>query len=457
MKKAGFLTLLLAFLVVSCGVFASEADPVVIRIGDTVVLLSEAQVYFDELYARNSAFYTNYGQNIPAEDIAQIRDDIISELSQDALLAMKVKEFGFDEITEADRQAVWAEASASYEESARLEAEQRGVPVDQVKEERTGFGMTLEFEFENMLEMLPYTRLYNHVTEGVKVDGAALQKAYETYVQQDKELYVNDVTQFEFKLAYENANPLYRPEGYRAVNHILLPVPDALAFEIANAQADLLEIDDELRALGEELASIENGGQSTRTAEQVKADIEQKEQEKIQQEQVCEARKQQILPQIQDTIAEINGKLAAGESFAALAEQYGGEGSFQTQEDGTCFVHKESILFDAAFRDAAMAIANVGDFTLAVADAGVYVIQYVRDVAGGPVPMSDEIADMLRDMLLEDAKSAYYEEMFKQWQRENPVETHPELIVLPDLSLLPMEPAPDGTVDNPAEADGSIG
>ena len=457
MKKTGFFALVLAFVMVSCCAFASDADPVVIRVGDSVVYLSEAQAYFDDLYARYSAFYINYGQNIPAEDIAQIRDDTIFELSQFALLDGKVKEFGLGEIAEADREALRAEASANYDESARLEAEERGVPAEQVKEERASFGLTLEFEFENMLEMLPYARLYNHVTEDVQVSDATLQKAYETYVQQDKDLYANDVMQFEFNLDYANANALYRPEGYRAVNYMLLPVPDELAFEIADAQADLLEIDDESRALEDELASIENGGESTRTADQVKADIEQKRQEKEQQQQVCEAAKEQILPQIQGTITEINEKLAAGESFAALSEQYGRPGSFPTQADGTCFVHKESILFDEAFRDAAMGIANVGDFALAVADAGVYVIQYVRDVPGGPVPMSDEIADELRDMLLEDEKTAYYENMFAQWQQENQVETHPELIVLPDLNALPMEPMPEGTVDNPVEADGSIG
>jgi hypothetical protein len=272
--------LVFAFLFVCGGVFASEADPIVIRAGNNVVLLSEAQAYFDELYARYSAFYANYGQTMPAEDIAQIRDDTIFELSQFALLDDKVKEYGLDEITEADRQVLWAEASEVYGESVRLEAEERGVSVDQVIQERADYGLTLEFHCENMRERYPYTRLYYHVTEGVKADDAALQKAYETYVQQDKDLYANDVVQFEFNLDYANANTLYRPDGYRAVHHVLLPVPDALAFEIANAQDDVVELDDELRALGEELASIESGSESSRTADQVKADIAQKEQEK---------------------------------------------------------------------------------------------------------------------------------------------------------------------------------
>lgn len=460
MRKISFLALFLAFLMVSTGAFAGEAnDPVVIKAGECTVLLSEAQAYFDSLYSQYSTYYTSYGQNMPPEEVLQIRDNTISELSLFALLDNKVSEYGLGDVSDEQKQALWEESNALYEENLQQYADNLGVSIEEMRAELTAAGITPELQFDNMLEMLPYTRLYDYIARNVTVDDNMIKRAYDTYVQQDKELYANDIVQYEMNANFSGTQIMYKPEGYRAVNHILLAIPEDLAITISNIQDELLSLKDEIDALNEELQSLSNSGQQPlRTANEINQEIAQKQQEYDILNADFQTVKQDIVPQMQGVLDDINSKLLAGESFGALVSQYGRDENFQLQDDGYYHVHKQSILFNDAFRDAAMALTNMGDLSAPIiTDHGIYIIQYVKDVPGGALPLTDEITELLRKSLLEDAKYTYYNDTLAQWQSQIPIETHPELIVMPNMDTLPMETTPEGTVSNPVEADGSIG
>ena len=97
------------------------------------------------------------------------------------------------------------------------------------------------------------------------------------------------------------------------------------------------------------------------------------------------------------TVDEVEEKLAAGEDFDALMEQYGQDPGMQTspaKENGYP-VSADSTNWVTEFRDAAMALENVGDVSEPVrSEYGIHIIKYVSDAVEGEVGL-----DAVRDAL----------------------------------------------------------
>ena len=80
------------------------------------------------------------------------------------------------------------------------------------------------------------------------------------------------------------------------------------------------------------------------------------------------------------------------------------------------YVSSESQSWEVNFRDAAMALEQVGDYTTepVVSGSGVHIIEYASDVAGGEVPLAD-VRDALYDETLEAAKDDHATETIDGW------------------------------------------
>ena len=184
----------------------------------------------------------------------------------------------------------------------------------------------------------------------------------------------------------------------------------------ADAQTSLDDLKDELDAANDDTAE-----EGERTAEQIQADIDAAEATLESCNADVESAAQACLDEVKDTADEIYGRLEAGESFEDLIAEYGQDPGMTSEPTKTrgYYVSSESTSWETNFRDAAMALAQVGDYTAepVVSGSGVHIIQYTGDVLGGEVPL-DDVRDALYDEALEARKTEHVTETIDSWVEE---------------------------------------
>ena len=132
-----------------------------------------------------------------------------------------------------------------------------------------------------------------------------------------------------------------------------------------------------------------------------------------------------ILDSVKDTTDEIYARLEAGESFEDLIAEYGEDPGMQNEPTMTSgyYVSNESQNWEVNFRDAAMALEQVGQYTETpvLSGSGVHIIQYTADVLGGEVGL-DTVREALYAATLEELQAAHCDEIIAAWVAEvNPV------------------------------------
>ena len=122
---------------------------------------------------------------------------------------------------------------------------------------------------------------------------------------------------------------------------------------------------------------------------------------------------------MQAQLDEINARLAGGEAFTDLIPLYTADAAMdEADEISTGYqVHMDSIFCPPGYRDTVFTLENPGDVSQAfVADGGVYILCYVGDAEGGPVPLTTELHAALHAQLLEEAQNAKYLETMAAWE-----------------------------------------
>ena len=253
-----------------------------------------------------------------------------------------------------------------------------------------------------------------------------LQAAYDEKVAEQQESYT-DGTSFESAMSGGNEIVCWRPDGYRAVKHILVRPSDETMSAYSTAASALSSAQYVLDSLNDELdaANDDEAVEGERTPEEIQADIEEAQIELENCENDVADAAQACLDEVQDVTDEIYGRLEAGESFEDLIAEYGEDPGMQNEPTMTSgyYVSSESTAWEVNFRDAAMALNQVGDYTAepVVSGSGVHIIQYTADVLGGEVGL-DEVRDALYEEALENAKAAHATETIDAWVEEvNPV------------------------------------
>ena len=110
-------------------------------------------------------------------------------------------------------------------------------------------------------------------------------------------------------------------------------------------------------------------------------------------------------------------------------------------------VHKDSILWDPAFTEAAMALEKIGDVgEPVVGQYGVHILHYLRDIPGGAVELTDEMKEEFRSTMLSEIQNEALNSALDQWMEEgNIVYTEAG----EDWKLT--DPAPAASEEAPAE------
>ena len=418
MKIMNRLFALLMALMLCCGAAMAEttvsADDVMVTVNGTAITRGE----YEEYLVTVNNFYANEGYDVTNEiNAAAIKEITLMTLVQYALMDQKMAELGValtdEEKADAAQQAreAWEtdvnNGLAYYGATDETSEEQKAALLVQVLAELEAMGYTEQRYIDDAIVNAGYIKLEQEMMKDVVVTDAEVIALYNELVAADEVAYGNDAYAYEmqqqmnqFALMYGYmdyyTDMYYFPNGYRRVTHILLGVDETLLTAYNDLQA----------AYEEQQSALEEGAEVT--------------EELITAENVEEARLA-IIASVQPTIDEINQKLAEGASFAELIPLYTTDPGMGTPEriaEGY-EVHMDSINWVTEFRDAAFTVDNPGDVTApVVTEHGVHILQYVEDIPGGPVELTDDLMELLRVTLLEPAQTAALNETMSQWMND---------------------------------------
>ena len=442
MKKLQKLLSVLLCLCMMAGAaaFAEEAEvSAVIDIPADAVLVTVngEDVTWEKVRVAYEALASQYASGIDLskqENVDLLRAVAMENIILEVLMAQKAVEFGVNELTAEEIAAVEETASSEWEgaieyyisvnrtditeessdedkAAARAEAEAYYV-------ESTGFTAESLAEDYKRYEIL--LKVQDLMVQDAVVTDEEIDALYQTQVAEDQEMYGNDLAAY---MEYEqNAQMMayyaamygttsefdklwYRPEGFRAVKHILLPVDEALMTAYTDLQARL-----------EEQASAEETAEGEEAAEPVT------------EEMVNEA-KAAIFESLADKIDEINQKVAAGEDFDALIAEYGvnadgtpsdpGMVSGDSAINGYEVCEYSGAIYVTEFVDAAMSLEKVGDVSAPyLSSFGIHIVKYISDVPGGPIEMTEAEREVMRSDLLYEKQNELYNAALDNWLAE---------------------------------------
>ena len=366
-----------------------------------------------------------------------------------ALYAQKAEELNVIEMTEEQRAELEQAAKAEWEEAISYYTTQlSGLTEDATEEElaaarlnalsfiEANYGYTEDSYVKEYVEESRVSQMRKNVQSAVlgetEVTDEEIDAYFKSLVDQDKETYENNVPMYEYYTNYMGSTSYYRPEGYRGISHILLEVDKELMNTYSTLAAKLEEQQSEADA-GEE--TVEASAESTETTaaeETAEASAESEAtpaegeaaaeaaEEPVTQEQV-DAAKQAILDSVRATVDEIMAKFEAGTPFADLIAEYGTDPGMQSDPYKTegYAVHKDSILWDPAFTEGAMALEKPGDVSEPILGSyGIHLLHYTRDIPGGAVELTDELKAQLKEELEAEKEEEAVHEMIANWRAE---------------------------------------
>lgn len=418
MKNLNRLLALVMALLMCCGLALAETagspDDVMVTVNGEAITRAEYEAYWETV----NNFYANEGYDVTNEANAEaIKEIALMTLVQYAVMDQKIVELGVsltdEEKADAEQQAreEWETAvndgMSYYGATSTSTEDELAALLVQVLAELESMGYTEQSYIDEAVINAGYVKLENEMVKGITVTDDEVIAYYNELVAADEVAYKNDAASYEY-MQYMNQMYLmygytdyytdlyYFPEGYRSVTHILLDVDEALLTAYADLQA----------AYEEQQSALEEGTEVT--------------DELVTAEEVENARLA-IIASVQPTIDEINQKLSEGATFAELIPQYTADPGMNTAESIAAGyeVHMDSINWVTEFRDAAFTVDNIGDITApVVTDYGVHILQYVADIPGGPVELTDDLMETLRVTLLEPAQSSALNETMNQWLEE---------------------------------------
>ena len=126
--------------------------------------------------------------------------------------------------------------------------------------------------------------------------------------------------------------------------------------------------------------------------------------------------------EIEPKAAEVLAKAQAGEDFAELLTAYGEDSGMTAEPEMSrgYLVCEGLSIYEQAFQDAAMALAQVGDVSaeLVKTSYGYHILQYTTDIEAGVVEYTEEIKAELHEEMLTTAQEAAMDAAITQWVSE---------------------------------------
>ena len=465
MQKKALLALLLALTLAlsGCALIQKDMDvdraTEIIRVGDTVITKGEVQdevnyqLYY--MYALYSQFGLSYDPTNP-DNIAEMQDQVIDMLVQNAVLENKAAELGFDQMTEEDQAEIVANADATWQANrdsikadhfsdTELEGDELNAALDAEIEEH---GITYEAVLESATSNYALNKLRASVTDQVTVTDEELQADLDEHIASAQSTYESNLSSY--GVSVNNGSTVYyRPAGYRMVKQILIKFSDEDTEQIdlmnANVTAEnsiitqqrnlltTLEVDNIDQLVSEVNVTLDpETGDVTETTPAFTGTVSDEASEALQALAAAQARlayytekveeaKRTAFANIDEEADEVLAQLAEGADWDTLSAEHNDDPGMMAgaamAETGYAVCENFSS-FDSSFTAAAMAIPEVGGYSDKTEGLyGYYIIQYTSDVEEGPVSL-DEVRDVLTDEVLSEKQTTVYNEQVATWIEE---------------------------------------
>ena len=186
-------------------------------------------------------------------------------------------------------------------------------------------------------------------------------------------------------------------------------------------------VDDNVNALAAEGLTDEAKAELEAAAEGLKTTLAEAQADLEQKTAAADKALAAAFEAIQPTLDEVKTKLAAGEDFEALMEQYNTDPGMKTEPGKTngYAVCEGFSSFDPAFVTAAMGLEKIGDVSEPVkSDSyGYYIIRYQSDIEEGPVALED-VRSIVEPAALNAKQNNTYNDTVKKWTDEAKVKTY---------------------------------
>lgn len=378
--------------------------------------------------------YSMYGYTLDQSQIASIVDSVAQSHVNTHAMVLHAEEYGVD-LTEEEIAECETAAQTAYDDAVASVKDTVEADTDELMEKKIAYEMAAAgTTYEQLLNQQINTKYVDKVEAAVKAEvtevfDADLVSMLAEQNATDEQTYSQDLKTFETDMSNPDKVITWMPDGYRTVKHILVKAEDELVTAVSDARGAVVTAEADLKTLRDELAALADAeeGAEVRTEEEINADITAKEAEIETLKATVDEKIAACVASVQDKLDEIYAKLEEGNDFDTVMALYGEDPGMTTEPAKTTgyYVCAQSEAWDTDFRNGAMALEKVGDYSKepVVSTSGVHIIYYNSDVTAGPVPM-EEIRDRFYPVALEKAQQSHMDETLSAWKLEmNPVYT----------------------------------
>nr|MDD6336398.1 peptidylprolyl isomerase [bacterium] len=398
MRKSAWISLLCCLLMLCCaGCGAAAAQPdTAVRVGGIVYDLQTVQ----SSLTANSMLCEASGTSLNDEQKQKLIDNVLEHFIGLGVLENLLREAGQTDIDEQtqlllDEQARQAYEAARQQMSAAIREESPDASDEQIGAFLSDMGCTLDAYRQEQELILKKQRLLNLYYGEITLSDEELSEYYEQqYVSVCRERYQGNIPLFEQEILMGGGISYYIPQGYRRIKHIVMALPQDMADRLSALQSGSSAISqDEWQAL------LDAAGE--------------------------------VMKPKTDAIYQA---LENGENFESQMRLYSCDTGV-APEDADYLLHADSVLWDAVFLEAALALEHPGDVSQPVVTAsGIHIILYAGDEPAGPLALTEEQQDLLRQAALSDKQAQALEALVSQHRSDYEIETHPEWLTISNES-----------------------
>ncbi len=405
------------------------ADAAVATLNGENILWSDVEVNYNTLVSQYSSYYDISDiANVELFRAVAMENTIIEKLLDQKAVELGLSELSAEEVAQAEAaaQTDWSAAIDNYLSYFHpdLTAESAESDIAAAEEEAAAYyaegGYDLEVLTSEYKKYMVLDKVQQLMIQDATVTDEEVEALYQELVAYDKELYENDIAAYMeynsqvdmmamYAAMYGSTNDMdyawYKPAGFRAVRHILLPVDE----ELMNTYTDL-----QARFEEQQVESTEEEAETTEAP--------------VTEEQVNEA-KAAIFASLADKIEEINQKVVEGVDFDELITTYGVDANGNPSDPGMVsnpyyeVCAASTSVYVTEFVEAAMSIPEVGGISAPyLSSFGIHIVKYLEDLPGGPVEMTAAQREAKRISLLEEKQNELYTTTIDQWLTEANVE-----------------------------------
>ena len=445
MRKKALLALMMAAILLLSGCALIQKDQAVdnateiIRMGDKVYTKIQVKAAAQQELINRANTYSmlNYAYDMtdPA-NIAEAQEAAVKALKEDLTLTAKAAELGFDQLTDADLEAVKAKAQESYDNMVNTakqyvegkdEMDEAALTEAAVKMAEDA-GYTMENLTESATKDAVSAKLKEYAVKDVAVTDEEIQAEYDSKVESNKETYAENAASWAAAANNGYTTLYYTPAGVRRVKQILVKFTEEDQTAIKDANTKLSDANTARTAAQDKVDAaqkvLDTEGITDEEKTKAEADLTAAKQELDEADKALLAANQAVTDATDKAFANIDekadavvAKLAEGGDWQKLTDEYNEDTGMKDNEKGYAVAAGMSG-FDAAFVDAAMALEKIGDVSPKTkGQYGYYIIRYESDEAEGPVAL-ETLKETISSSLLNTKQNDTYKATLAQWVEE---------------------------------------